>query len=146
MSRHRTKRYREKKVSQRDFHHFLYQKRYWGNGWAKALRGHWYCGCMLDRDCHSDIHGTITTVYVPNGNVCKRVYNELCRQVKAGLISDEDEPWTRLENLAILFEEEDCSITASILRWQKFKIQKYHSYHQRQDSVEGSSKIELLDE
>ena len=42
-----------------------------------------------------------------------------------GLISEEDPPWLRLENIATLLED-DYPITASILRWQRAKIYKYY--------------------
>lgn len=79
---------------------------------------------------HRDIHGTISTVFVPNGLICKKIFEELCRQEEAGLIHKEDQPWLRLENLASLFEEEGCTITAAILRWQKEKITRFYTKDQ----------------
>ncbi len=76
---------------------------------------------------HRDIHSTINTIFVPNGFVCKRIYEELRRQEENHLISKEDSPWLRLENIASLFEEEGCTITAAILRWQKEKITKFYN-------------------
>lgn len=107
--------------------YFLYQGRYWNTGWAKRLRDDRYCGAYINQKfLHRDIHGTVVAVFVPNGSVCRRVYQELCRQREAGFISNDDPPWVKLEWLAEQFEEE-CPITASILRWQRSKIIKFYT-------------------
>ena len=84
-------------------------------------------------------------MFVPNGSICREVYQELCRQKQVGIVHEDDQPWLKLEWLAEQFEERDCWLTAQILRWQKFKIQKYYFY-QRQNSVEGLGKTRLSDE
>lgn len=126
---------------------FLFQKKHWNNGWAKALRNDPYCGGYINQAyLHRDLHSVIHDVPCPPGNICREVYQELCRQKRIGIIHDDDPVWIKLEWLALQFEEADCSITAQILRWQKFKIQKYYFYHQRQDSVEGLGETGLSDE
>lgn len=108
-------------------HHFLYQKKYWNDGWAKALRNDRYCGAYINQAyLHRDIHSSVTQVFVPNGSECRRVYQELCRQKQDGFISDSDPPWIKLAWLAEQFEG-TCPITSAILLWQRSKILKFCS-------------------
>lgn len=107
-------------------HHFLFQKRYWDNGWAKALRNHPYCGAYLNQAyLHRSIHESIHDVPVPNGAVCREVYQELCREEQSGLVRADDPPWIKLSWLIEHFED-SCPATVAILAWEKEKITKFY--------------------
>lgn len=107
-------------------HHFLFQRKHWNNGWAKALREHPYCGAYIPQQTlHRAIHSVIHDCPTPDGSDCRKVYNELCRQVEAGLIHTDDPPWLKLEWLIEQFED-TCPATTAILSWQKEKIIKFY--------------------
>ena len=113
-----------------DWHHqlhFLYQRRHWQQGYAKALREHWYCGSYIPRDTlHRAIHSKLHDVPTPNGNVCKQVFEKLCRMENNGLISESDSPLKRLD---FLIEEFDgaCPATTAILQWEREIIEKFYN-------------------
>lgn len=107
-------------------HHFLFQRKHWQQGYAKALREHCCCGAYIPQaTLHRELHSKIHDVPVPNGNVCKEIYHELCRQEQAGLIHKDDPPWVKLEWLIEQLEER-CPATKAILKWQKEVITKYY--------------------
>ena len=114
------------KVERITTHHFLFQRRHWQQGYAKALREHRYCGAYIPQaTLHRELHSKVHDVPVPNGSVCRQVYRELCRQERAGLIDIMDAPWIKLSWLVEQFEE-ICPATTAILQWQKEIITKYY--------------------
>lgn len=124
------KKYRRRRFTPKntqDFHHFLFQRRHWQQGYAKALRNHWYCGAYIPRDTlHRGLHSKIHDIPVPNGKVCKRVYEKLCRMERNGLIDLHDSPVERLNFLINEFKEE-CPATTAMLEWQRDVISKFYN-------------------
>lgn len=108
-----------------DFHHFLFQRKHYQQGYAKALREHWYTGAYISIMLHRDLHSKIHDVPTPNGEDCKHAFLELCRREHLGLIYPEDPPWERLNFLIEMFEEK-CPATTAILEWQKQVILKFY--------------------
>jgi hypothetical protein len=105
--------------------HFLYQKRHWQQGYAKALRNHWYCGAYIPQfTLHRAIHSKLHDVPVPNGKDCKRAYEELIRRENEGAISKDDTPMQRLAFLIEMFSE-TCPATTAILVWQLQIVTKF---------------------
>lgn len=75
---------------------------------------------------HSDIHAVIHDVPVPNGNICKDIYQKLCRAMLTGEISLNDSAIQRLNWLIARLLENACPITAAVLSWQRDKITKFY--------------------
>lgn len=110
-----------------DYHHFLFQRKHWQQGYAKALREHWYMGIYIPRDTlHREIHSKIHDVPVPNGKDCKKVFEELVMLEREGLINAEDSYYERLDFLIELWQEK-CPATVEILKWQRDIISKFYS-------------------
>lgn len=125
--RYKKARKRERRIHSgtTDFHHFCFQRRHWQQGYAQALRNHWYMGAYIPIALHRELHSKIHDVPVPNGVDCKRAYEELQRRERLGLIYQEDPPQERLNFLIEMFEE-ICPATTAIFEWQKQVISKYY--------------------
>lgn len=107
----------------KDFHHFLYQARHWGQGYAKALRQHPFCGDYIPQaTLHRSIHAKLHDVPVPNGKDCRRVLNELDARLKAGELSFEMKASERVSWLAEQFS--NCPATSVILQWESDLLRK----------------------
>lgn len=108
-----------------DFHHFLFQKRHWNQGYAKALRNHPYAGAKIPmRTLHREIHSKIHDVPRPNGDVCKRTYQKLVALCKSGELDPHDPPEKKLQFFIDEWADE-CPATVAILRWQQQIIRKF---------------------
>lgn len=108
-----------------DYHHILFQRRHWQQGYAKALREHWYMGKYIPRNTlHREIHGKIHDVPTPHGRECRKAFEELCRREQYGLISPEDSIAKRIDFLIEMWTEDNCEATIAILKWQKQIVQK----------------------
>lgn len=109
-----------------DFHHFLFQKRHWQQGYAKALREHPYMGAYIpQRTLHRELHSKVHDVPVPNGRECRLAFEELMRLERAGLIDPvNDTPMEKLDFLIFLWRE-FCPATVAILEWQRDIIAKF---------------------
>lgn len=108
------------------YHHFCFEHRNWKQGYAKALRNHWYCGQYLPICLHDELHGKIHNVPTPNGALCKQVYMELCRMENSGEITSGDPPWVRLDFLIGAFYD-TCPEAATVFSKQKQLILRYLS-------------------
>jgi len=107
--------------------HFLYQKRHWQQGYARALREHWYSGAYIPQQTlHRIIHSKLHDIPVPNGRDCKRAYEELIRREREGLITRDDTPMQKLEFLVEMFKD-SCHATTAMLLWQKQIIEKFYN-------------------
>ena len=110
-----------------DWHHILFQKRHWQQGYAKALREHWYMGGYIPRDTlHRTIHSKIHDVPTPNGRECRKAFEELCRREQRGLICANDTLDKRIDFLIEMWKNDNCEATIAILKWQKQVIQKFY--------------------
>ena len=108
-------------------YHFLYQKRHWQQGYAKALREHWYCGSYIQQQpLHRTIHSKLHDIPVPNGKDCKRVFEELLFREQTGLINSSDTPMQRLSFLIEMLKD-SCPATTAMLEWQQQIISKYYN-------------------
>lgn len=110
-----------------DFHHFLFQKRHWNDGYAKTLRNHPYAGAKIPMaTLHREIHSKVHDVPRPNGDICKRTYQHLVEKCKAGELDPRlDSPEKKLQ--FFIDEWKDvCPATVEILRWQQQIIRKYY--------------------
>lgn len=111
----------------KDYHHFLYQKRHWQNGYAKALREHPYMGKQIPRDTlHREIHSKIHDVPCPNGKECRQAFEEILRREREGLIDVELDTCEQRIDLLIELWAEKCPATVAILKWQRDVIAKYY--------------------
>lgn len=110
-----------------DWHHLLFQRRHWKQGYAKALREHWYMGKYIPRDTlHRTIHSKIHDIPTPNGKECRKAFEELCRMEQQGLISQEDTIEKRIDFLIDIWKDDNCEATIAMLKWQKQVIQKFY--------------------
>lgn len=110
-----------------DWHHILFQRRHWQQGYAKALREHWYMGKYIPRDTlHRTIHSKIHDVPTPHGRECKKAFEELCRRERDGSINKNDSIEKRINFLIEMWQEDNCEATIAILNWQKQIVQKFY--------------------
>lgn len=111
----------------KDYHHFLYQKRHWKNGYAKALREHPYMGKQIHRNTiHREIHSKIHDVPCPNSKECRQAFEEITRRERDGLIDVELDTCEQRIDLLIELWAEKCPATVAILKWQRDVIAKYY--------------------
>ena len=114
-----------------DYHHFLFQKKHWQQGYAKILREHPYMGAYIPRNTlHRGLHSKLHDIPVPNGKECKFAFEELHRLEMAGKIDVNDSPTKKL-NFLISVWRESCPATVAILEWQRDIIAKF--YNERSD-------------
>lgn len=112
-----------------DYHHILYQRKHWQQGYAKALREHAYMGKYIPRDTlHREIHGKLHDIPVPRSVDCKIAFEELCRRERLGLIDIEhDTLEKRIDFLISMWKDRHCEATVAMLEWQKEIISKFYS-------------------
>ena len=110
-----------------DWHHILFQRRHWQQGYAKALREHKYMGKYIPTaTLHREIHSKIHDIPVPNGKECRYAYNELCRREREGLIDIEhDSLEQRIDFLLEMWPE--CEATTAMLKWQRQVVEKFYN-------------------
>lgn len=110
-----------------DWHHFLFQRRHWQQGYAKALREHPYMGKYIPRDTlHREIHSKIHDIPTPNGSECKLAFEELIKREREGTIDVERDSCARRLNFLIELWREKCPATVAILEWQRDVIAKFY--------------------
>lgn len=106
--------------------HFLYQRKHWQQGYARALRNHWYCGAYIPQmTLHRAIHSKLHDIPVPNGKECRKAFEELMRRDQQGLLSTTDSPMTRLSFLIEMFRD-SCPATTAMLEWQYEIVKKFY--------------------
>lgn len=110
-----------------DWHHILFQRKHWQQGYAKALREHPYMGKYIPQcTLHREIHGKIHDIPTPNGKECRKAYLELCRREREGLISPYDTLEQRIDFLLEVWENDGCEATLAMLKWQKQVVEKFY--------------------
>lgn len=111
-----------------DWHHILFQRKHWQQGYAKALREHPYMGKYIPQaTLHRAIHGKIHDIPTPNGRECKKAYLELCRREQEGLIDIKyDSLEQRIDFLLEVWSDDNCEATLAMLRWQQQVVQKFY--------------------
>lgn len=111
-----------------DYHHILYQKQYWKQGYAKLLREHPYMGKYCPQyTLHAEIHAKIHDIPTPNGKECRKAYIELVRREREGLIDLKYDTLEQRIDFLIEMWEKKCPATVSILKWQKDIIAKFYN-------------------
>lgn len=89
----------------KDLHHLCYQRRSWGEGFALALRGFWYCKMEIPRESlHKEIHYLVPIIPVPRKETAKDALEHLMLLEKYKVISKNDSLSKRLLILSSLFE------------------------------------------
>ena len=92
--------------------HILWQRRYWNNGYLKALREHEYLVVETPvRTLHRQIHNSMTGIPIIRQNSARSALNELDRLYKLGVISQADPISKRIELLIALL---DCVEPAAV--------------------------------
>lgn len=110
-----------------DYHHILFQRKHWQNGYAKALREHPYMGKYIPtHSLHREIHSKIHDVPTPNGNMCRHAYHELLNREREGLIDIQHDTLEQRIDFLIEMWEASCPATVAILKWQKEVVQKFY--------------------
>lgn len=118
---------KHKNAAVKDYHHFLYQSRYWKQGYARKLRQHPYLGAYLPQfTLHSEIHAKIHDIPTPKGEECRRAYNELIRLEKEGLIDVRHDTAEQRLDFLIQIWQRSCPATVAILQWQRDIIRKFY--------------------
>ena len=111
-----------------DFHHILYQKQHWKQGYAKRLREHPYMGKYCPQySLHAEIHAKIHDIPTPNGKECRKAYNELLRREREGLIDLKYDTLEQRIDFLIEMWEDKCPATVAILKWQRDIIAKFYN-------------------
>lgn len=113
-----------------DFHHLLFQERYWQTGFARRLREHPYMKKRIPQGTlHSLIHSKIHDIPVPNGKECKRAFFYIDGLYQKKLIDPRRDPLTIRLDLLIELWQDTCPATVAILKWQRDLIAKYEQAH-----------------
>lgn len=103
---------RKKKRSDRynkqtNAHHLCWQRRHWSNGYAKALRNHWFFIVEIPAGTlHRTIHEKMNEIPVPNPAAAKEAYEQVMLLERAHALRQDADVETRLRLLIALF---DCS-------------------------------------
>ena len=74
MSKKKRRRRRTPPLSAKDRHHICYQGRYWGCGYAKAIRNAFIRPVPIV--WHRELHSRLSTVPVPDGALLKQAWLE----------------------------------------------------------------------
>lgn len=123
------KRHSEKHIrylARENYHHLLFQRRHWEQGFAKILREHPYCGDYIPQTTlHRAIHSKVHDVPTPNGAECKYALDMINKMLEQGVISLTDELDKKARILSSIFAEK-CPATASILAWQSEIVSKFY--------------------
>lgn len=122
------KKHKHIRLTAEDYHHILYQKQHWKQGYAKLLREHPYMGKYVPQyTLHGEIHAKIHDVPTPNGKECRKAYIELVRREREGLIDLRyDTLEQRIEFLIEMWEKK-CPATVAILKWQRDIVAKFYN-------------------
>lgn len=110
-----------------DYHHILYQRKHWQQGYAKLLREHPYMGKYIPTaTLHRAIHSKIHDVPTPNSKDCKRAYHELLNREAGGLIDIQYDTLEQRIDFLIEMWQRTCPATVAILKWQKEIVHKFY--------------------
>lgn len=110
-----------------DYHHILFQRKHWQQGYAKLLREHRYLGKLIPQNTlHRVIHSKIHDVPTPNGAECRLAYNRLIEWERQGLIDVERDTLEARIQFLIDVWEDACPATVAILKWQQEVVRKFY--------------------
>lgn len=127
MSRRKKKKRRQVAYNAADYHHILFQRRHWKQGYAKLLREHPYMGKYIPTaTLHREIHSKIHDIPTPNGVDCRRAYNRLIEWERQGIIDVECDTLEERIQFLIDIWKDTCPATVAILEWQKDVIRKFY--------------------
>lgn len=122
--------YREIRSEAENFHHLLFQRKHWQQGYALRLREHPYMGFYLPQDTlHAALHSKIHDVPTPNASDCRRAFYELSLRERAGEIDYLRDPIEKRIDFLLEMWKEVCPATVAILQWQRDLIMKYYARH-----------------
>lgn len=108
-----------------DYHHILYQRKHWQQGYARILREHPYCGAYIPQDTlHREIHSKIHDIPTPNGKDCRVAIEAIDSWLRAGLISLDDPLERKIEVITWCFKAK-CKATTAMLEWQRDIVVKF---------------------
>lgn len=110
-----------------DYHHILFQRKHWQNGFARALRNHPYMGKYIPvGTLHREIHSKIHDIPTPNGVDCRRAYNRLLEWERMGWIDVKNDTLEQRIQFLIDVWEDSCPATVAILKWQQEVVRKFY--------------------
>ena len=110
-----------------DWHHILWQRNKWSQGYVYKLRDHPYCRISIPRETlHRHIHLEMIGIPVPSQDSAKIVLDQLGCLYERGLISLDDSFEKRLKILATLFEGYDQE-TADAIKKQLDLVCEYYA-------------------
>lgn len=124
-NRNRNKVARQVNPRREDLHHMLWQRRHWQNGYAHALREHWWFKIMLPQaTIHRELHSKIHDIPTPNGKDCKYAYEQLIQMEKTTPeIMEKMLPHKRLLWLIAVLPD-SCEATKAMLKWESEFLEK----------------------
>lgn len=110
-----------------DWHHILFQRRYFSNGYAKRLREHPYCGSYIPKDTlHRLIHSEIANIPLPDDKYCKQALEAINSWLESGYISLDDPIEKKILTITRCFNA-TAPKTANALRFQHEIVSKFYS-------------------
>lgn len=116
-----------RKNNQLDYHHILFQRKHWQQGWAKTLREHPYCGGYIPQNTlHRAIHAKLHDIPTPNGRDCRIAVEAINNWLDAGYISLNDTMERKLEVIGWCFRAK-CPATIAMLDCQREIIAKFYN-------------------
>lgn len=119
--------FRQQRTQDTDFHHLLFQKIHYSEGYAKLLRNHPYMGIYIPRlALHESLHAKIHDVPTPNGEDCRRAYETLLLREATDVIDVKNDSATKRLDFLIEMWEDSCPATVAVLKWQRDVIEKFY--------------------
>lgn len=113
-------------LTREDYHHLLFQRKHWQQGYAKILREHSYCGGYIPQaTLHREIHSKAHDVPTPNGSDCRYAITKLNEMLEQGIIDINDRLDRKAQILSSIFSER-CPATSAMLLWQSEIISKFY--------------------
>lgn len=110
-----------------DYHHILYQAKYWKQGYAKELREHPYCGAYIPKyTLHRELHAKIHDIPTPNGKDCRMAIEWLNCLLDNGEIHISDPLNKKIAVIAHFFRPQ-CPATVAVLDWQREVVEKFYA-------------------
>lgn len=115
-----------RQLAREDYHHLLFQRKHWQQGYAKILREHSYCGGYIPQaTLHREIHSKAHDVPTPNGSDCRYAITKLNEMLEQGIIDINDRLDRKAQILSSIFSER-CPATSAMLLWQSEIISKFY--------------------
>lgn len=96
---------KKKNDSRQDYHHLLWTKNHWSDGYAKLIREHPCTGAYVpQKSVHRKIHEFIGDIACPSDTQCKKAYIKLQAYYKDGRITENSSIDKKLEILIKCFK------------------------------------------